>query len=89
MHYSPYWRGLPTDEAVRGDGDPHVSGYVFGKGASWGMLPGNPPALWVMVGGIGEKPGVVDGQIAVRDYLSLTISFDQDIIDGAPAARFT
>jgi pyruvate/2-oxoglutarate dehydrogenase complex dihydrolipoamide acyltransferase (E2) component len=53
------------------------------------MLPGNPPALWVMVGGIGEKPGVVDGQIAVRDYLSLTISFDQDIIDGAPAARFT
>ena len=41
------------------------------------------------VGGIGEKPGVVDGQIAIRDYLSLTISFDHDIIDGAPAARFT
>lgn len=41
------------------------------------------------VGGIGEKPGVVDGQIAIRDYLSLTISSDHDIIDGAPAARFT
>ena len=41
------------------------------------------------VGGIGEKPGVVDGHIAIRDYLSLTISFDHDIIDGAPAARFT
>jgi hypothetical protein len=41
------------------------------------------------VGGIGEKPGVVDGQIALREYLSLTISFDHDIIDGAPAARFT
>ena len=27
--------------------------------------------------------------IALRDYLSLTISFDHDIIDGAPAARFT
>ena len=25
----------------------------------------------------------------MRDYLSLTISFDHDIIDGAPAARFT
>jgi pyruvate/2-oxoglutarate dehydrogenase complex dihydrolipoamide acyltransferase (E2) component len=43
----------------------------------------------VTVGGIGEKPGVVNGHIAIRDYLSLTISFDHDIIDGAPAARFT
>jgi 2-oxoacid dehydrogenases acyltransferase (catalytic domain) len=25
----------------------------------------------------------------LRDYLSMTISFDHDIIDGAPAARFT
>ncbi len=41
------------------------------------------------VGGIGEKPGVVDGRIAIREYLSLTISFDHDTIDGAPAARFT
>ena len=62
---------------------------MFGKGAGWGIPPGDPPSLWVTVGGIGEKPGVVDGQIAVREYLSLTISFDHDIIDGAPAARFT
>jgi pyruvate/2-oxoglutarate dehydrogenase complex dihydrolipoamide acyltransferase (E2) component len=41
------------------------------------------------LGGISEKPGVVDGHIAIREYLSLTISFDHDIIDGAPAARFT
>jgi pyruvate/2-oxoglutarate dehydrogenase complex dihydrolipoamide acyltransferase (E2) component len=25
----------------------------------------------------------------VRDYLQLTVSFDHDIVDGAPAARFT
>ena len=62
---------------------------MFGKGAGWGIPPATPPSLWVTVGGIGEKPGVVDGQIALRDYLSLTISFDHDIIDGAPAARFT
>jgi pyruvate/2-oxoglutarate dehydrogenase complex dihydrolipoamide acyltransferase (E2) component len=62
---------------------------MFGKGAGWGIPPATPPALWVTVGGIGEKPGVVDGQIAVREYLSLTISFDHEIIDGAPAARFT
>ena len=40
------------------------------------------------VGGIGEKPGVVDGHIAIRDYLSLTLSFNHDLIDGTPAARF-
>ncbi len=62
---------------------------MFGKGAGWGIPPATPPSLWITVGGIGEKPGVVDGQIAIRDHLSLTISFDHDIIDGAPAARFT
>jgi hypothetical protein len=41
------------------------------------------------VGGIGEKQVVVDGHAVVREYLSLTISVDHDIVDGAPAARFT
>ena len=62
---------------------------MFGKSAGWGIPPANPPSLLITVGGIGEKPGVVDGQIAIREYLCLTISFDHDIIDGAPAARFT
>jgi pyruvate/2-oxoglutarate dehydrogenase complex dihydrolipoamide acyltransferase (E2) component len=62
---------------------------MFGNGAGWGIPPATPPSLWMTVGGIGEKPGAVDGQIAIREYLSLTISFDHDIIDGAPAARFT
>jgi pyruvate/2-oxoglutarate dehydrogenase complex dihydrolipoamide acyltransferase (E2) component len=61
---------------------------MFGKGAGWG-IPLSDHSLWMTVGGIGEKPGVVDGHIAMRDYLSLTISFDHDMIDGAPAARFT
>ena len=60
---------------------------MFGKGAGWGMPP-TEPTLTVVAGGIGEKPGVVDGQIAIRDYLSLTISYDHNITDGAPAARF-
>jgi pyruvate/2-oxoglutarate dehydrogenase complex dihydrolipoamide acyltransferase (E2) component len=42
----------------------------------------------VTLGGIEEKPGVVNGEIAIREYLSVTISFDHDVIDGAPAARF-
>jgi pyruvate/2-oxoglutarate dehydrogenase complex dihydrolipoamide acyltransferase (E2) component len=61
---------------------------MFGKGAGWG-IPLASHALWITVGGIGEKPGVVDGYIAIREYLSLTISFDHETIDGAPAARFT
>ena len=62
---------------------------MFGKGAAWGIPPAIPIPLMVTVGGIGEKPVLVDGHIALREYLSLTISFDHDIIDGAPAARFT
>jgi len=61
---------------------------MFGKGAGWG-IPLASHSLWMTVGGIGEKPGVIDGHIAMRDYLSLTISFDHETIDGAPAARFT
>ena len=53
---------------------------------TWPMPSSNQ--LCRLCGGIGEKPGVVDHQIAVRQYLSVTISFDHDVIDGAPAARF-
>jgi len=61
---------------------------MFGKGAGWGIpLPSH--SLWITVGGIGEKQMVVEGHITTREYLSLTISFDHDVIDGAPAARFT
>jgi pyruvate/2-oxoglutarate dehydrogenase complex dihydrolipoamide acyltransferase (E2) component len=61
---------------------------MFGNGAAWGIPPALP-ILMITVGGIGEKPVLVDGHIALREYLSLTISFDHDLIDGAPAARFT
>ena len=31
----------------------------------------------------------MDGQIVTRDYLCLTVSFDHNMLDAAPAARFT
>jgi pyruvate/2-oxoglutarate dehydrogenase complex dihydrolipoamide acyltransferase (E2) component len=62
---------------------------MFGNGAGWGIPPAPATTLIVTVGGIGQKPAVVDGHAAIREYLSLTISFDHDIVDGAPAARFT
>jgi pyruvate/2-oxoglutarate dehydrogenase complex dihydrolipoamide acyltransferase (E2) component len=61
---------------------------MFGNGAGWGLPIPTPTPLMVTVGGIGEKQVVVDGHTAVREYLSLTISVDHDIVDGAPAARF-
>jgi pyruvate/2-oxoglutarate dehydrogenase complex dihydrolipoamide acyltransferase (E2) component len=62
---------------------------MFEDGAGWAIPVGHPQSLMVTVGGIGVKPGVVDGSIAIREYLSLTISFDHEMINGAPAARFT
>jgi pyruvate/2-oxoglutarate dehydrogenase complex dihydrolipoamide acyltransferase (E2) component len=62
---------------------------MFGRGGGWGIgfLPTH--TLGLTVGGISQKPGVHDGRVEVREYLNLTISFDHDIVDGAPAARFT
>lgn len=60
---------------------------MFGKGTGWG-IPVPTYNLSVTVGGISEKPGVVKGQVEVREYLCITASFNHDIIDGAPAARF-
>ena len=62
---------------------------MFGKGGGWGIgfLPTH--TLGLTIGGITQKPGVHDGEITIREYLNLTISFDHDIVDGAPAARFT
>lgn len=60
---------------------------MFGTGSGWG-IPVPNHTLQLTLGGISEKPGVVNHRIEIRKYLSVTISFDHDIIDGAPAARF-
>lgn len=62
---------------------------MFGAGSGWGIPPAMPTALMLTVGGIGEKQALVDGHPVVREYLNLTISIDHDLVDGAPAARFT
>lgn len=60
---------------------------MFGKDGGWG-IPVAEQTLMITLGGIAEKPGVVDGIIAIREYLSLTLSVNHAIVDGAPAARF-
>lgn len=60
---------------------------MFGSSLGWG-IPLTPAPLMVTVGGIGPCPVLKDGDVVDREHLSLTISVDHDIIDGAPAARF-
>lgn len=60
---------------------------MFGQGAGWGV-PMATHTLNVTVGGIVPRPCVVNGRLENRDHLCLTVSFNHDIIDGAPAARF-
>lgn len=60
---------------------------MFGTGSGWG-IPVPNHSLQLTLGGVGEKPGVVDHRLEVRRYMSVTVSFDHDVIDGAPAARF-
>jgi pyruvate/2-oxoglutarate dehydrogenase complex dihydrolipoamide acyltransferase (E2) component len=61
---------------------------MFGDDAGWGIPASSPSALMLTVGGIGQKQTIVDGRATVREYLSLTISVDHNVVDGAPAARF-
>ncbi|MBN1267595.1 MAG: 2-oxo acid dehydrogenase subunit E2 [Anaerolineales bacterium] len=60
---------------------------MFGNGSGWG-IPVPNHSLQLTLGCICDKPGVVDHRIEVRKYMSVTISLDHDVIDGAPAARF-
>jgi pyruvate/2-oxoglutarate dehydrogenase complex dihydrolipoamide acyltransferase (E2) component len=61
---------------------------MFAEGGFWG-IPITTQTLLVTLGGIVKKPAMVNGSLEEREYLSVTLSFDHDIIDGAPAARFT
>jgi pyruvate/2-oxoglutarate dehydrogenase complex dihydrolipoamide acyltransferase (E2) component len=62
---------------------------MFGEGhAGWGIASGSH-GLDLIVGGITQKLMEVGDRIETREILSLTIIFDHDVIDGAPAARFT
>lgn len=60
---------------------------MFGSGAGWAISVPNH-TLQLTLGGVTEKVGVVRHQPAVREYMSVTMSFDHDLVDGAPAARF-
>jgi pyruvate dehydrogenase E2 component (dihydrolipoamide acetyltransferase) len=49
----------------------------------------NPPQAAILgIGRIIEKPVVRDGAVVIRPMVTLSLSFDHRIVDGAPAGRF-
>ncbi len=61
---------------------------MFADGGGFAIAQLTVMSLQVVVGGISERPRVVDGEVAVRKVLDLTVSVDHAVVDGAPAARF-
>jgi pyruvate dehydrogenase E2 component (dihydrolipoamide acetyltransferase) len=47
-----------------------------------------PEAAILGVGRIAPKPVVKDGEIVIREMMTLSLVFDHRLVDGAPAARF-
>jgi len=60
---------------------------MFSRGATW-MVPLSASTVAVSVGGIVPRPVMLGDAIEQREHLCLTLSFDHDVVDGAPAARF-
>ena len=61
---------------------------MFGSGPMW-LVPLTAATVTVAVGAIERRVALVDGELQEREHLCLTVSFNHDIIDGAPGARFT
>ena len=63
-----------------------VGMFLGGSGHGIGVQTIMP--LTVLVGGVTERPWVVDDEIVVRKILDLTVTIDHTTVDGGPAARF-
>ena len=61
---------------------------MFAGGGGFGITSLSLMSLEVIVGGMSQRPRVIDGQVTVGDVLDLTVVIDHNVVDGAPAARF-
>jgi pyruvate/2-oxoglutarate dehydrogenase complex dihydrolipoamide acyltransferase (E2) component len=62
---------------------------MFAGGGGFGITPMTMMSLEVVVGGLARRPRVIDDHIEIRNVLDLTLAIDHNVIDGAPATRFT
>lgn len=59
-----------------------------GNFPGWAIPMGSMTTTMIAIGGITKKPGVIKDNIAVREYLHVTVTVDHDLVDGGPLARF-
>jgi len=60
---------------------------MFSKEPLW-IIPHGSPTVLASVGSIIKRVVEVDGKFTSREHLCLTVSFDHNLVDGAPMARF-
>jgi pyruvate dehydrogenase E2 component (dihydrolipoamide acetyltransferase) len=49
----------------------------------------NPPEVAILgVGRVVEKPGVNNGQVEIRSFMTLSLTIDHRVVDGAPGGEF-
>jgi len=60
---------------------------MYSKEPIW-FIPHGSATVLLTIGSIDKKVIELDNQFVSREHLCLTVSFNHDIVDGAPAARF-
>ncbi|NHJ49291.1 MAG: hypothetical protein FK733_15995 [Asgard group archaeon] len=60
----------------------------FSKGYQGLVLPKTMHQTHCLIGAISKKPVVIDDKIVIRDKMSLTLSFNHDVVDGGPSVQF-
>lgn len=60
---------------------------MFSKEPIW-FIPHGTATVMVTVGSISNKVITYENKLVEHEHLCLTVSFDHNIVDGAPAARF-
>lgn len=74
-------------EALRGGTFTVTNGGVFGSMLSTPIL--NYPQVAILgLHGITDRPVVVDGQIVIRPWMYIALTYDHRIVDGSDAVRF-
>ena len=61
---------------------------MFAGGGGFALTPLSLMSLQVVVGGLSQRPRVIDGRVQVSDVLDVTVTADHNVVDGAPATRF-
>jgi len=61
---------------------------MFGSGPMW-LVPLASSTITVSVGTINKRPALIEGAMREREHICLTLTFNHEVVDGAPATRLT